>query len=330
MSHPNESRYRSLLVPLDGSIQAEHALPAAASLARRHRAALHLVRVYMPVAGVEGERAVPYDETLDRELMKRARGYLDDMVTRLAAVAGGRSDAAMLEGSVPDAISRHAAAVGADLIVMTTQGRGPLVRFWLGSVSDELVRQAGVPILFVRPHAAPPDLSHPPAFERVLVPLDGSTLAEQILEPALTFAAAAPAEYTLLHVVTTPAELSYGPAGGEVTGFRQSLKRWEELNQQQLERAREDLERLAAPLRARSLAVNTRAVCHASPATAILKEASARGADLIALATRGRGRIRRLILGSVADKVLRGADTAVLVYRPADESAAVEPAPACG
>ena len=72
MQSSNERcEYRSILVPLDGSEFAEHALPTALSLARRHGAALHIARVYVPVAGVYGEHAVRYDEMLDRELMKR-------------------------------------------------------------------------------------------------------------------------------------------------------------------------------------------------------------------------------------------------------------------
>src|SRR5688572_18457035 len=142
-----ESKYRSILVPLDGSDLAEHALPMALSIARRHGAVLHVVRVYVPVAGAYGEHAVRYDEALDRELMRRAQNYLDDVVARLASAGSIQATAALREGSVADTIARHAETVGADLLVMTTQGRGPLGRFWLGSVSDELVRQAGVPIL---------------------------------------------------------------------------------------------------------------------------------------------------------------------------------------
>src|SRR3954469_25278488 len=105
----------SILVPLDGSDSAEHALPAALRLARRHGAALHVVRVYVPVAGVCGEHAVRYDEALDRALMKQAQDYLDRAVLRLAAIAGAPPTSALLEGPIADAVSRHATAVGADL-----------------------------------------------------------------------------------------------------------------------------------------------------------------------------------------------------------------------
>jgi nucleotide-binding universal stress UspA family protein len=67
--------------------------------------------------------------------------------------------------------------------------------------------------------------------------------------------------------------------------------------------------------------VQTRVVSHEQPAAAILNDASAHGADLVALATHGRGGLKRLLLGSVADKVLRGGTTPVLVCRPVDKSA---------
>ncbi len=316
--------YRSILIPLDGTDLAEHALPAALSLARRHGAKLHIVRVYVPVAGVYGEHGVRYDETLDRELMKLVRDYLDSVTTRLATVAGVQSSSAMLEGPVAEAISLHATRVGADLIVMTTQGRGPMARFWLGSVSDVLVRQSGMPILFVRPQAASPDLAQEPILRRVLIPLDGSALAESILQPALALLDQAQTEYTLLRIVMPVAELSYGPIGGKITGFRDALQQLQQLEQQESRRAHDYLETLAGRLRPRSFTIKTRVALNERPATAILDDGSVHPTDLIALATHGLGGLKRLILGSVADKVIRGASSAVLVYRPGDESASAQ------
>jgi nucleotide-binding universal stress UspA family protein len=92
----------------------------------------------------------------------------------------------------------------------------------------------------------------------------------------------------------------------------------QEFDEQELKRAHAYLEPLAERLRARSFAVNTRVASHERPAAAILADASVHGADLIALATHGRGGLKRLALGSVADKVVRGANAAVMAYRPGD------------
>jgi nucleotide-binding universal stress UspA family protein len=289
---------------------------------RRQGAALQVVHAHVPSAGVYGELGASYDETLDRELMERERAYLDAVVKRLAAVAQVPLSAALLDGPAADAIVRHAATTGADLLVMTTHGRGPLARFWFGSVADALVRQLPIPVLFVRPGETVPDLAEEPVVRRVLIPLDGSTLAEQVLEPALAFSSGTQVEYTLLRVVEQLTPASYDPASTRMSGLSESLlEQLQELDRQESARARDYLERFAERFRARSLVVQTRVISHQQPATAILQDDSIRGVDLIALATHGRGGLKRLLLGSVADKVLRGAATPVLVYRPVGNSA---------
>jgi nucleotide-binding universal stress UspA family protein len=208
---------------------------------------------------------------------------------------------------------------------MTTQGRGPVARFWLGSVADALVRQSTIPILFVRPAESEADLAQEPAFRRVLIPLDGSQLAEQILEPATALAAATKAEVTLLRVVQQLSPASYDPESSRISGIRPALlKQLQDVDRQERTRAEEYLDQLAERLRSRSLIVHTRVVSHLRPATAILDDASTNGVDLIALATHGRGGLKRLLVGSVADKVLRGATTAVLMYRPVGEFVSAE------
>ncbi len=317
--------YRSLLVPLDGSAFGEHALPLALSLARRLGAALRVVHVHVSPWVAYGELGVQYDETTDRILRENDRAYLDAVARRLAAAADISPSSALLDGPVADAIGWHATATESDLLVMTTHGRGPLARFWLGSVADALVRQASIPILLVQPKEAAPDLAPEPVVRRVLIPLDGSELAEQILEPALALGAATQAEYTLLRVVKQMAAASYDPASGRVSGLRESLlKQMQVMDRQQWTEAQEYLERLAGGLRARSLTVQRRVIPHEQPAAAILDDAQKNAADLIALATHGRGGLKRLLLGSVADKVVRGAATPVLVYRPVDKSAPME------
>jgi nucleotide-binding universal stress UspA family protein len=317
--------YRSLLVPLDGSDFGEHALPLALSLARRLGATLQVVHVHVPAWGAYGELGGPYDETTDRVLRERDRAYVDAVVQRLASVVAITPSSALLDGPVADAISRHAAATGTDLLVMTTHGRGPLARFWLGSVADALVRQASIPILLVQPKEAAPDLAQEPVVRSVLIPLDGSELAEQIMEPALALGAGTQADYTLLRVVQAMVPGGYIPASAKVSGLREPLlKQLQALHRQESAEAQEYLDRLAERLRARSLTVQTRVVSHEQPAAAILDDAQKNAVDLIALATQGRGGLKRLLLGSVADKVVRGAATPVLVYRPVDKSAPAE------
>jgi nucleotide-binding universal stress UspA family protein len=316
--------YRSLLVPLDGSAAAEHALPWALSLARRFEAALKIAHVHAPVGGAYGEGGW-YDAIVDRELREQMQAYLDGVIQRLSEVTNVSLSSALLDGLVAGAINRHAMESGVDLVVMTTQGRGLVARFWLGSVADRLVRQLTIPILFVRPQAVDADLSQEPKFKHMLIPLDGSQLAEQILEPAAALAVATNAEVTLLRVVQQFTPDSFAPGSGRVSGIRPALlKQLQEVDRQECQRAEDYLNQLRERLRQYSLNVQTKVVSHRQPATAILDEASTHGVDLIALATHGRGGLKRLLVGSVADKVLRGATTLVLVSRPVGEFISAE------
>lgn len=311
--------YGSLLVPLDGSTAAEQALPMALSLARRFRAAVKFVHVYVPVRGLYGEGGW-CDEAIDREMREDGKAYLDSVVQRLAGDSDISLSAVLLEGPVADTINRYVTAAGIDMIVMTTQGRGPVARLWFGSVADALVRQSSVPILFVRPQEGEADVTQESLIERLHISLDGSELAEQILEPALAIAAATQAEITLIRVVQQLAPASNESGKGNLSWIRPALlMRLNEVDRRERAAAEEYLERLAEQLSSRTSRVQTRVVSQVSPATAILDDASTHGGDLIALATQGRGGLKRLLVGSVADKVLRGATIPVLVQRPAAE-----------
>ena len=91
--------------------------------------------------------------------------YLDGVVKRLKGQPASGVTRLVAEGEVRDVIRAQAECVHADLVVMTTHGRGPLGRFWLGSVADELVRTLPMPVLLVRPGEAAPDLDHEATLE---------------------------------------------------------------------------------------------------------------------------------------------------------------------
>ena len=323
--------FRLIQVPLDGSSFAEHALPLAVGLAQRDGAILQVVRVYVPLVEVylyRQEYLCRQEDLfamLDRELMEHGYNSLDATVTRIKESTGFRATPVPLKGPVPETIAQHASTSGADLLIMTTHGRGPLARVWFGSVADSLVRKSSIPILFVRPQEKVADFAQPPAVRHVLIPLDGSQLAEQALEPALTLGNADKGEFTLLRVVPAIIPADYDQISGRVnvelrTSWHQQLH---DLKRQLEGEAQDYLDRLAERLRARSLNVHTRLMVHEQPATAILDTASRLSADAIALTTRGQGGLSRLLLGSVADKVIRGATMPVLICPPGDGSVAI-------
>jgi nucleotide-binding universal stress UspA family protein len=261
---------------------------------------------------------VPADPGLTDFLRGHQKGYLDSVAKRLQELAPVKLTTALLDGDVPAVISNHAGAVGADLVVLTTHGRGPLGRFWLGSVADYLVRHLPMPLVLVRPHEGAVDYSQEPLPKHLLLPLDGTNVAEQVIEPAVTLGALAGADYTLLRAVrpVLPSPFFLEPAG-LAAGARQLLGRVEETHKELRRQVQEYLEGVATRLRSRGLQVRTLVVLEDRPAMAILHEGVPPGTDLIALATHGRGGLGRLLLGSVADKVIRGASVGVLVLRPA-------------
>lgn len=213
------------------------------------------------------------------------------------------------------ALARRA---GADLVVMTTHARGPLGRLWLGSVADRLVRELPVPLLLVHPRDTAVDLAQEPALKHLLLPLDGTALAEQIVEPATTLGRLTDAEYTLLRVTQPVLPLHYHLEGGSFGEMAESaIHQIDTLQGQVRKEAVAYLEGVAGRLRQQGLRERTRVVEESQPAAAILHEAASLGADLIALETHGRHGLSRLLLGSVADKVIRGAAVPVLVHRPA-------------
>ncbi len=288
--------FRNVFVPLDGTPFAEQALPWALSIARRAGAALDLVRVHVLYLLQEPVRDwVPHGSDRDTAWKQQEQLYLDATAKWLTAVSPVPVRTAVVTGPEVDGLVKRAGETGADLIVMTTHGRGPVGRFFLGGVADELLRRAGVPVLLARPREPAPSVLPEPAPENLLVPLDGSALAEQALGPAADLASLAEGRCTLLRVVD-PSNRA-GAAGEETEAW-------------------EYLEGIARRVRKQGVPVGLRVAVSARPADAIVEEAGAQGSDLIALATHGRGGLRRMLLGSVADKVVRGCSLPVLVCPP--------------
>jgi nucleotide-binding universal stress UspA family protein len=309
--------YRNILVPLDGSAFGEHALPLAVSLARRAGATLRLVHVHSPLAAVYAEAAVAYDTSLEMELKQRARTYLEGTAERVRAAAEVPAYSILLEGPVAPSVRTAVAGTEAELVVMTTHGRGPLARFWLGSVADELVRECPVPLLLVHPAEEPADLGQDRVLRHILLPLDGSPLAEQMLEPAIALGSLMEAEYTLLRVIKPVLPAPHEAVGATMNVRVQAMLDEIEQLQHTIRRdAQSYLDAVAQRLRERSLRVHVSVAVERQPAVAILHEKGPPKVEAIALETHGRRGLSRLFLGSVADKVIRGASVPVLVHRP--------------
>jgi len=311
--------YRTILVPLDGSSFGEAALPLALQLARRAGAILQLVHVMPPLGTIYSDAPLYFDSSLEQEVFDHQKAshqeYLEHVARKLSAAAPVVVQTSLLSGDIPASLRTHAAQVGADLFVMTTHARGPMGRFWLGSVADDLVRKLPMPVLLVRPGEAVTQFEPEPLLRHILIPLDGDKLAEQMIEPALALGQLMDADYTLLRVIKPVIPTTYPLEGASMVEVAQSLIEQMQAIQAQIQReAQAYLEKIAGDLRQRGFRVLTRVVVEDKPALAVLHEAES--ADLVALCTHGRAGLSRLFLGSVADKVIRGGKVPVMVLRP--------------
>jgi nucleotide-binding universal stress UspA family protein len=295
-------KLRVVMVPLDGSAFAESALPLGAVLARRAGATLRLVLVHGTATAGGDEAAAAQVALQDHE-----REYL--RLTASRADPGGAlvPEVNLLEGAPGPALAEAVASLQADLVVMATHGRGAVGRAWLGSVADYLLRHLHVPLLLVRPGESAP-VHTGTRLGRVLVPLDTSSTSEEILETVLAIADPG-ATITLAHVVE-PVLGTSEPA----LPFPMPMDPTLITELRVMAQAR--LDRVAEALRARGVTTTTRVLTGVGPAHLLLEEAGSGRYDLVAMTTHGQGGLRRLLLGSVTDKVVRGATCPVLVLRP--------------
>lgn len=303
--------YNSILVPLDGSPVGEQALPLACSIAQQSGATLHLVHVHTLGDTVFVEGLPVIDAELHSLGRDHERTYLERIRTRLTTNAALTITCANpdCDETVAYTLMQYIAAHSNDLVVMTTHGRSGVARFWLGNVADVLLRTSAIPLLLVHSHDA--EAAAPPAVgSRILIPLDGSALAEQILEPALALGDPMGAAYVLLQIVQPP--VVYGPVP-----YAEPVDLDFEGTQRRQAEAQRYLDSLAQRLQVAGAHVTTMAPIAQHPAQAILEVAQQHASTLIALATHGRSGIRRAFLGNIADKIVRGTTIPVLVYRPA-------------
>lgn len=291
--------YQRIMLPLDGSSFSETAIPVALSIAERQGARIDVVAIpeTPPESGVEGR------------MQEAAVDYLDRIGRQVKGDRDLEVQTTLLQGAVAATLEEFAAGSDTDLIVMATHGRGPFSRLWLGSVADALIRHAPCPVLLVRPDDHGREAaSRFSSVRRVLLPLDGSAVAEAIVDHALAIGVEGQTRYTLLRVVQHPEV----PISVYLPDTIQLVHAAEEVERQ----AERYLERIAAELTSRGAEVDTDMLVDPHPGSAILRYADEHAIDLVAMATNGHGGLKRTVLGSVTDKVLRGTDKPILIYRP--------------
>jgi nucleotide-binding universal stress UspA family protein len=292
--------YQKILVPLDGSPASESALPLAASIARQSGATLQLVHVHTLNDSIYVEDLPVIDDQLHSLRREHERVYLERLCARVKADGNLPVTCTALDWdrSVANVLIAYIAATGIDLVVMTTHGQSGWERMWLGSVADSLIRWSPTPILLVRPTAAAHELLNRSDVCHMLVPLDGSETAEQIIPHALALGAVLKAEYLLLRVIT-PAVYHTPDLIRHVESDAQAY-----------------LADIARRFHTLGATATTHVVIAEQPARAILDVAAQKNPCVIAIATHGHSGMQKLLLGSVADKLIRAAWLPILVCHP--------------
>ena len=284
--------FQHLLVPLDGSRLAEAALSPAAFLAEALGASVTLMHVIEsdPPPQVHGERHLSDPD--------QAMAYLDAVAAQ-AFPAALRVERHVHTAQVEDlarSIVDHVRELGPDLIVMCTHGQGGMHTRLFGSIAQQVIARGRTPVLLIQPSRG----RHAPPFacSRLLVPLDGDPDHEQGLPVAAGLALACKAGLHLVMVIPTLGTLSGEPAASALLlpGVTSALL---DLTSDQAESY---LSEQVAALQARGLAVQA-VVSRGDPARVIVHTARKAHADIIVLATHGKGGMEAFWSGSVAPEV---------------------------
>lgn len=299
--------YRKIMVPTDGSGFDRKAILVALRVAERCGAKVLLVRVVTSGAylGTEATDRLTSVNVLRAE-HRAALSELNALVAECRNLSSAEISADLEEGPAAEVLERYAKLNEIDLIVISSHGRRGLARLSLGSVTDSLIRGTTIPVLVVKPNASylTPEVSQ--EFHRIIVPLDGSSLAEQILDRVIPLAKLEGKEVMLLHVLT-PLEDWYEE------GDIRRLSWWKK----KVAAAQTYLSRKAEEIRLQGVAVRIDVVAGDEAAKALADYARSEGADLIAIATHGRGGLARVVRGSVADDVIKSSTCSILVLNPA-------------
>lgn len=290
-----------ILVPTDFSDTSRQALPIATEFAREFGAAITLVHVVSATLPAELSHIGIVLE--QHRLASEARRRLDRF-RECELPADLPVQTVVLEGGPSYEIARLAKEVAAGLIVTATHGHTGLKHVWLGSTAERIVRHAPCPVLVVREKPVPMRFPGESScrFRRIVVPTDFSEASHKAIRYAASFARQCGSEAFLVHVIEPPPYPQFGYA--HIPMKEAKLKK----------AARQHLDILCGELSDAGIAVSSD-IRLGSAYREIADYSGEHGADLIVIATHGRGTIAHALLGSTAERVVRHASCPVLVVR---------------
>ncbi len=292
--------YKRILVPLDGSELAEQVLPYVRTLAKGCYSQVELLRVFeRPSRNV----------TAPAQVIAHMRGEAEDYLSRIKKSIqddGVPVSCEVHEGDPPSYIISEAAKEPTTLIAMSTHGRSGLGQWVIGSVADKVLHATTNPMLVVRSKeqkASTPEVK----LKTVIVPLDGSSLAEQALPHVVALAKA-------LTLDVIPVQVT--PRVGDYYLYMEfPLVGYEDFSKEVDLQALEYLRSVCQKLLQQKVPSAKERLLHGRAADAIVDLVQEIPDSLVAMTTHGRSGLGRWVLGSVADRVVRSSGGPVLLIR---------------
>jgi nucleotide-binding universal stress UspA family protein len=297
--------YTKILVPLDGSATAEAVLPYAEAFAAGFKTSVELLSVIdigAMTAHLTADRLHHLDAIIANE-EKNSASYLENIAKNFFSRVP--TERRIVRSKPAEAILEATGKDRDTLITMATHGRSGAKRWLLGSVAEKVLRGTTNPLFLVR--AAASKASPQRIIDSIVVPLDGSPLAERILPTVSNWARALDVEVTLIRAFEFPASAYYGSEDDlpDYDAFREGARK---------EAADYLKEKEGALVRegVRTVSIQT---LEGPAAVEIISFAQTAPRALIAMSTHGRSGVRRWMLGSVTEKVVRHGADPVLVVR---------------
>ena len=311
--------YKRILVPLDGSELAEQVLPYARALAKGLSASLDLLEVIEPPPSQWADSAHGvYPHRLADSLKNTARDYLERVAVPLRR-EGLSAVTNVRKGSPPQCIAAEAELEPDTLIAMSSHGRSGIARWVLGSVTDKVLQDTSCPLLIVRA-SEEGAVSSPARIANLIVPQDGSALAEQALPHAAALARPLRSKVHLVRANHSLGEyhnyMGLYPLDSSSNVYHEM---YQEFAKESDARAMEQLHDVKDRLRDMGITSVEENLLKGHAAEVIVDLAKETANCLIVMSSHGRSGIGRWVLGSVSDRVVRHSGVPVLIIRATEE-----------
>lgn len=297
--------YEAILVPLDGSKTAEKVLPYARYLAGKFKVPVELLAVVdvVEIASHMTSEKVHFLDTIIEDAVQHSTTYLRGVAT---TIAGTNVRCSVEKGRAEDTIIEKAATDKTMLITMATHGRSGLNRFLLGSIAEKVLRGTVNPLLLIR--AGDEKSQGEAMLKSIIVPLDGAELAEAVLPIVADMAKKLDLEVELFRTYHVPYNVYSGDEGLYAVNYEELLAGLRDEAAEYLEKRAADLKRLGV---AKVQCVTKEGLA----ADEIISLGRKTPDNLIAMSSHGRSGVRRWVLGSVTELVVRHSGDPVLVIR---------------